>query len=134
MAVGYSIRKNSRFNTMYHVYYRGPDFIGNGVVHEISLGGCRIEGDHFVYPGLILSLAVFLPDEPKAVRVENAVVRWTRGSLFGLRTLRITFDESDRLARAITTLVQQRFMLVPLPHSPALPTSGNLSVAERNIL
>ena len=111
MSSGYTIRKHLRFSASCPVYYMGPYFLGKGHVSDCSLAGWRIEGDQFVYPGLILTLGIFVPDEPKAIRVKHAVVRWSKEESFGVQILVIENEESERLRRAVIRLVQQQFSL-----------------------
>ena len=116
MPIRYTVRQYVRLAVEYPVYYMGPDFLGHGRVREMSLTGWHVEGDTAVYPGMLLTLAVSLPDDPTAIRVEQALVRWAREGAFGLRTVKIAPEESARLHRAVMTLLPQQFSSTSLLH------------------
>jgi hypothetical protein len=124
MSTRYTIRKYVRFAVACPVYYMGSEFLGNGCVRDISLSGWRVEGDCSVYPGMLLTLAVFVQEESKAIRVESAVVRWAREGAFGLQIFKIHADEAERLGRAVKQLVQQQCVLNRIPRAFSTFTPG----------
>ena len=97
----FTIRKYARFAIRCPAYYMGPTFLGKGCIQNLSLGGWRVEGGQSVRPGLILTLAVFIPDEPKAIRIERAAVRWTSEGTFGLTVVIIKPAEVERLSHLL---------------------------------
>ena len=109
MPVGYTIRQYWRVTTRCPVYYLGPGFLGKGATQNVSVQGGRIDGDHGVHAGMVLTLAVFVPDESKAVTMEKAVVRWAQDGAFGVRMLFMTPEDSTRLANLVRLLMEQRY-------------------------
>jgi PilZ domain len=65
------------------VYYSGINVQGEGVIRNISLHGCQIEGSITVRPGIKLSLVVVLSNSPLVV--DRAAVVWSDDNRFGLR-------------------------------------------------
>ncbi len=64
-------------------------------------------GDHLVGEGTVRNVStvrVLLPDQAVPMKVDLAVVRWSRGREFGLEFLRMQPEERDRLRRVITAL------------------------------
>lgn len=64
-------------------------------------------GDHLVGEGTVRNVStvrVLLPDQAVPMKVDLAVVRWSRGREFGLKFLRMQPEEQDRLRRVITAL------------------------------
>ena len=60
---------------------------GTGLVHDVSLTGCRVVGDRHVLQGDWPSIRIFLPLAQKPVEIESARVEWVKGREFGLLTI-----------------------------------------------
>jgi hypothetical protein len=108
MPTRYIIRSHSRFPTKCPVYYLGSDFLGKGMVRDLSPQGWSVDGDHAVEPGMTLTLAVFAPNHTDAIRVEKALIRWARDGVFGLRILVMEPGESARLEQLVASLLHQQ--------------------------
>ena len=101
-------RQASRTVLNCHVYYSGINVQGEGVIRDISLRGCQIEGTVIVKPGTKLTLVLALPDSPTVV--DRTVVVWSDGRRFGVwhelllpperRRLEKLLDSSDTIERA----------------------------------
>jgi hypothetical protein len=74
---------------------------GAGVVHDLSLGGCRIESPVPVTHGVSLELRIHVPDMEWPLMVEAATVQWVSRQTFGLAFLRIKESERRRLEQVI---------------------------------
>jgi hypothetical protein len=105
MATGFTIRSHRRFPVECAVDYMSSDGVGKGVVRNLSRGGWRIEGDHALVPGTILTLAVWLPGDGVPVKVEKAIVRWVSGHAFGVKILMMAPAEGTRLERLVAHLL-----------------------------
>jgi hypothetical protein len=68
-----------------------------GVTNNLSLGGCRINGNLAMRPGQHLMLRLRLPGEEYPVVVERAAVRWVTGEDFGLQFVSLHSGERERL-------------------------------------
>jgi hypothetical protein len=107
MATASTIRTYLRFPVQCPVYYLGPDFLGKGIIHDVSRNGWRVDGDHPVKSGMALVLSVLLPGESIPVKVERAIVRWTCDGAFGVKIVQMQPTEWARLGRAIANLLKQ---------------------------
>lgn len=67
------------------MYYSGINVQGEGVLRNLSLGGCQIDGSVAVSPGTKLSLLLALPNPSSPVVVDRTLVVWSSGNRFGLR-------------------------------------------------
>ncbi|HEX2055771.1 MAG TPA: PilZ domain-containing protein [Nitrospiraceae bacterium] len=91
-----TIRADTRYPVHFTWRYFTEGFAGQGVVWDLSRCGWRASGSHQVSVGLQLTVYLHLPTENEWLAVDEAVVRWVDGSMFGLEIAAI--DES-RLAR-----------------------------------
>jgi hypothetical protein len=82
-------------------YYLSEDFLGKGMIRDISSGGWRIQGDHEVRIGMKLTLRMELPDENSPLEIEEASVQWVSGKDFGIRIKKIRYTTAKRLERLI---------------------------------
>ena len=80
-------------------YYLSEDFLGKGIVWDMSSGGWRIQGDHQVTVGMPLTLRLELPEEQVPLEIEQAVVQWVSGKDFGVRIKKIRRSAATTLER-----------------------------------
>ena len=83
------------------VFYSGVDVQGEGIIQDISLEGCRIEGNVAVKPGTKLSLVLALPSSYSPTVVDRTLVVWSNGSRFGLRHELLLPSERTQLGRLL---------------------------------
>ncbi len=74
-----------------------------GDVVDLSIGGCRVESPTTVQPGASLEVRIVTKTQEPSIQIQQAIVRWTRGSQFGLEFVTI---ESDAWARLQDTVKQ----------------------------
>lgn len=86
---------------------------GEGIVLDLSLGGCRVESSRDVRLGTELALRISLPNQVTPLAVDQAIVRWGHGHQFGLCFMSLRPEEQARLRR-----------LVALPRPGAALSSG----------
>ena len=67
------------------VYFSGINVQGGGVIQNLSLEGCQIDGGVAVRPATKLSLVLALPNGSPPVVVDRTIVVWSDGNRFGLR-------------------------------------------------
>lgn len=82
-------------------YYLSEDFLGKCTVWDMSSGGWRMEGDHQVKVGMILTLRINLSDAKMPVEVDQAIVQWVSGRTFGVQIKTIRRSEAMRLRHLI---------------------------------
>lgn len=109
MGIRFRIRSHTRFRLDCPVYFMGTNFLGRGSLVNLSKSGSRIEGDQTVFPGTTLALRLFLPDKEAPVRVEQATVRWSNGTEFGLQILNMPPEDDSRLGQFIKILSYKPF-------------------------
>lgn len=100
------LRQYLRLPTQYPVDFGGQAMFGEGVVVNLSLGGCTIDSSCPVPLNTTLKLRIHLPDGAPIV-IQEAVVQWTRQGRFGVTTMLLEPRQRDRLRRFIVTVVNK---------------------------
>jgi hypothetical protein len=77
---------------------------GLGLMLDLSLGGCRLESQWTMTPGITLELRIQVPGLEWPLVIDGAQVQWVRGQLVGLAFVRIRKTEQQRLERVIADL------------------------------
>ena len=77
--------------------------IEDGLVLDLSLGGCRLTSAIHVPPDIPIEIHI-RPDQHAPVYVSSAVVRWERDSVFGLEFKDLPALESATLTRLLWSL------------------------------
>lgn len=72
-----------------------------GLINDLSLGGCRINGDLAVKQGQHLPLRLHLPGQGSPIVVERAAVRWVGEKDCGLQFMSIPSSERARLGELL---------------------------------
>jgi len=72
-----------------------------GLTNDLSLGGCRINGNLAVRHGQHLPLRLHLPGQQPPIVVERAAVRWVGEKDFGLQFMSIPSSEQERLGELL---------------------------------
>ncbi|HLZ34815.1 MAG TPA: PilZ domain-containing protein [Nitrospira sp.] len=73
---------------------------GEASIVDLSTHGCRVTSLTQVKLGQSLKLSIFLQDQQWPLRIDEAVVRWIDGEMFGLEFVGIRPAQRERL-RAI---------------------------------
>jgi hypothetical protein len=79
---------------------------GTGLLLDLSTGGCRIESQITLEPGLSLELRIHVPDLEWPLIIEAASVQWVSNQIFGLAFLQTTDTEHQRLGQVIMDLIE----------------------------
>ncbi len=103
---GFVMRKNQRLKKSVPVRYLGPRLAGEGIISDLSLSGSYITGNVPVQVGMQLSLEIFVPGDQESLLIDRAIVKWVKGSEFG-----VDFDTpqpkvAERITKIISTLVK----------------------------
>jgi hypothetical protein len=101
-------RMAERFSHRTRVSFSGIDVEtkGEGTLSDLSKTGCRIESDTRPPQGTELKLEIFLSDYAWPMKIDRAVVRWTKGRAFGLELVSLQSAQRDRLTRIIMKFKQ----------------------------
>ena len=75
-----------------------------GVVKDISLGGCTVDTPTRLSPGTILQLGLRPPGYKNGITIEAAVVRTSRLGSIGVEFIRLKHDERKRLKELVRSL------------------------------
>ncbi|HKW85551.1 MAG TPA: PilZ domain-containing protein [Nitrospiraceae bacterium] len=95
-------RRYTRIPVRYHGMFSTEQRAGgDGIVLDLSLGGCRVESSRYVKLGTELALRISLPNQVTPLAVDRAKIRWGRGHQFGLRFLSLRPEEQARLSRLV---------------------------------
>ncbi|TLY13471.1 MAG: PilZ domain-containing protein [Nitrospirae bacterium] len=96
------LRKHTRFPVDFRSTFSGSTILeGGGTVLDLSLGGCRVESPASVQVGLVVDLRIYVPGLDWPLLIDEAAVRWVRGSTFGLAFLRLGQTEDERLRQVL---------------------------------
>jgi hypothetical protein len=107
---GFVFRPYRRIPTWRVLYYLSGEYVGKGVVTNLSQFGMRVQGEHAVEPGLNIALRLTLADDGPTVEIERATVRWVDGYDFGLDFVQI----NPAAAKHIASLLNQQIRSSPL--------------------
>ena len=98
-------RATPRFRVQFRTTVSGstqPD--GEGIMLDLSKGGCRLESPLVILPGLLLELRIYVPGLEWPLMIDGADVQWVSGQIAGLAFVRIRQTEQQRLDEVITNL------------------------------
>ena len=77
------VRTQPRFEVCWPVLYVGENFVAEGTVMDLSLGGGRFAGTMPVNVGMRLTIYVDSPQKSEDLMIEEAVVTWVSEDQFG---------------------------------------------------
>ncbi len=101
-------RKHRRFETSFTVVFSWEGTKSEGIVTDISLGGCRVNADVEFTEDCCLELKLQVPGSKPEIRVEDAVVRTIEKGSFGLSFSRVLGDEKKRLSQFLVQQLKER--------------------------
>ncbi|WP_447979384.1 PilZ domain-containing protein [Candidatus Nitrospira bockiana] len=98
------LRRYPRLLVHFRIFLLSPDAPeDSGLVLNLSLGGCRIRTARPVLRGVHVVLRLEVPEE-EPIRIERAVVRWSKGQEFGVQFYTITSRQQHRLKQLVHAL------------------------------
>ncbi|BCA55690.1 hypothetical protein W02_28300 [Nitrospira sp. KM1] len=77
---------------------------GEGVILDLSPGGCRVSSDQAVMIGHPYSLIIQLPYYPAPVQVESAIARWISNQSFGVMFIAMHQEQERHLCEFLEYL------------------------------
>lgn len=99
-------RKTPRFHTQVRIFFTAGASEGEGVVLDMSKGGCRVQCETDIAPGAEIEAQIYFPDYEWPLKIQRAVVRWTNGDVFGVEFLDMLPAQKSRLRAMV---VQKKF-------------------------
>ena len=103
---GFVMRKNRRLKKLVPVRYLGNGIAGEGIIKDLSLSGSYITGNVTVSAGVALSLQIFVPGDPVPLLIDRAIVKWVKGSEFGVDFNTLQPKAVEHITTVISTLVK----------------------------
>ena len=100
----FALRIHSPFPVQISMVYRSQNSIGQGIVLELSLVGCRILGSDPVVAGETFNVQLSFPTSTKPLVMERTTVKWVKGLEFGLAFKQLQPREADRLEHLLEAL------------------------------
>ena len=98
-------RQIPRFPVRFRSSFTSLNIVGgDGNIVDLSLRGCRVESLTDVKPGTSLEVRIETLDDEPALKVQEAVVRWSRNQQFGLEFITLAPEEWARLQHTVTQL------------------------------
>lgn len=95
-------RRGRRLNLSCRLFFFGEDdFEGEATILDLSTGGCQATSLTEVQVGATFRLSLFLQDQEWPVRIDEALVRWVKGSAFGLEFTEIRSAQRERVRALI---------------------------------
>lgn len=100
-ATHFAVRTHHRLPVACTVYYANAELDGTGNLWNLSLTGCRVDGNVPVRAGMRFKLLVLLPGKHASLVIREAQVAWTRGQEFGLSLVSVQAHEAARLEKFV---------------------------------
>jgi PilZ domain-containing protein len=112
-------RKSPRFPVRFRSSFTSLNVVGgDGNVIDLSLRGCRVESQTDVRPGTSLELRVETSEEEPPLKIQEAVVRWSRAQQFGLEFVTMAPEAWARLQHTVTQLERHPYQRGPVDQPP----------------
>ena len=92
---------------MVPVRYLGEGVTSEGIIEDLSLSGSYINGNAPVSVGMALALQIFVPGDPDPLLIERAIVKWVKGSEFGVEFDAPQPKVAERIIMTISTLLRR---------------------------
>jgi len=97
-------RKHRRHSVNFQGVFSSGTVQGEeGVVLDLSLGGCRVGSPIPLLTGTAIHLQI-RPRQAAPISIPGAIVRWVRGSAFGVQFQELAEHESKALTRLLWSL------------------------------
>jgi hypothetical protein len=106
-------RAQPRFTAQFRSTFSGGQREGHGRTLDLSIGGCRIETDMPVVVGAAFECRIFAPSLDWPLRIDEAQVRWVRGTTFGVVFARLRDEERVKLNHLVKALEAELNTVAP---------------------
>ena len=98
-------RQHVRYQVEFPATLEG-DHAGIGIVYNLGIGGCKVVSDLAVKSGALLVVHLRIPEQPLAITIRAATVRWILELEFGVEFLEMREQERVRLEQFLATQVK----------------------------
>lgn len=82
---------------------------GEGNVVDLSIRGCRVASLTDVQPGASLDVLIKTDDHEPSIKIQQAVVRWSRAKEFGLEFVTMSPEEWARLQHVVKQIEMEPY-------------------------
>jgi len=106
--IGLQRRTQVRASIQLPATFQTPKLFGGGVIQDASHKGLRIETLQPVSLGMPLAIQVYFPQEPKPLKIEEAVVQWTKGTQFGVKFTKLNDEALPRLDTFFVLAIEEQ--------------------------
>jgi hypothetical protein len=79
------------------VFFSSGGLEVEGLLNDLSKTGCKIQCQTVPEMGATVKVDLFLPDYPRPLKVERAIVRWVKADTFGVEFVNIQASQRERL-------------------------------------
>ena len=97
-------RQTKRYEVQIPLLFSGSGIAGAGMVRSLSEGGCTILTLDEIPPDTALVLHLHLPTQDSPLKIDVAVVRWSKERERGLEFQRVVSPHRERLRRFLSNL------------------------------
>jgi PilZ domain-containing protein len=110
-----------RLPVTYPAMYCLVSTVGEGTITNLSVVGCTIETDQPLPEDQRVALRLLLPDQLESLPIDDAQVRWVKGTKAGVEFLQVQREANlrlhgfvwDKMIERIQTIQQQRSSASP---------------------
>ena len=95
--------RRNRYHMRCPVEYWTEGGVISGTLLDISKQGWRVAGERPVNKGTMMSLRLCLPGQSTPLTIDEAIVRWTSDSEFGVELISLSQDAAARFSDYLTT-------------------------------
>lgn len=107
-------RQNPRFPVRFRSSFTSLNIVGgDGSIIDLSLRGCRVDSPTAVRPGTSLEVRIQTSEDEPPLKIQEAVVRWSRDRQFGLEFVTLEPEEWARLQHTVTQLERHPYQENP---------------------
>jgi hypothetical protein len=99
-------RKTPRYQMQVRIFFVSGTEEGEGVVQNLCKDGCCVLCEGAARNGAEIHAWIYFPDYEWPLKVDRAVVRWTKENQFGLQFLELQPAQRERLR---TVLAEKKF-------------------------
>ena len=110
MSASVTRRMYRRVSTHCTGLYLACSSFRQGLVRDVSLNGCRIEGQSSLPRDTVVMLRLWLPDQEGSVDIDQAVVRWASEREFGVQIVSLSNEADYRIATHVEQMLRGMMM------------------------
>jgi PilZ domain len=96
------LRRHGRIPVEYSASFSSAAARGQGVIVDISLGGCKARSAFLAQVDDYIGVVIHLSENKTPIYVMRAIVRWTNDPDFGMEFLDMEYNDRQRLVARVT--------------------------------